>query len=244
MKKNLLFCTLVFLSFSYLAAQQARPITDIIADTVTNYLSPFGGKGRPGEKLLVLHFKAPSAALNDWAIDRFTEIFKQHGAAPVERRNRPDFLDAAGLKNDIEFDDDAAAALGNRAGVRTVFTGAFSPKGGNWALDIRAVSAADKKVVWSKSYLIQPGDTFTRLAAQVTPAVPDPVTAIPAKTKDDLMTEAAQTAAVREYHEFVDKNFPNIVIDDSRISDSGGSRPFLVSYTWRHTDKIPLWKRK
>jgi hypothetical protein len=260
MKKILLFCTLVFIAFVS-GAQQAQSITNVIADTVTSYLSPFGGGGRSGEQLLVLHFKAPTAALNDWAVDRFTEVFKQRGTAAVERRNRPDFLTSAGIQTDADLNDAEAAALGNRAGVRTVITGAFSPRGANWALDIRAVSTADKKAIWSKNYLIQPGDTFTQLAAQAPvepapvpvsaaevpepassaqgPAAEDPAAGTLAK-KEDLMTETGQSAAIRNYHDFVDKNFPNISIGDPQVQNTGGSKPFRVVYRWSHTDKISV----
>jgi hypothetical protein len=278
MKKAWLL-TLILLPLSYSGAQQAQSITDVTADTAVNYLSPFGGKGLPGEKLLILHFKAPTTALNDWAVDRFTEAFKQHGTAPLERRNRPALLAAIGEKTDTELDDATAASLGAQTGVSTVFTGSFTPSGRNWALSIRAVSVTDRKAVWSKNYLVQPGETFTQLAAPPpapppvpasadpapvpsapAPAAPAPVSApfpadpvpvssapapadpairTPAATKDP-MTEAAQAAAVREYREFVDKNFPNITISEPYIEDVRGSKPFKISYTWQHTDKIPV----
>ena len=73
MKKTRLFYMMfAFLPLSYIGAQHARSITNVIADAVTTYLSPYGGKGQPGEKVLVLHFKSPTPALNDWAVDRFT----------------------------------------------------------------------------------------------------------------------------------------------------------------------------
>jgi hypothetical protein len=171
----------LLISFPGLMAQQAQSITDVISDTVTNYLSPLGGKGRAGEKVLVLHFKSPTGALNEWAIDRFTEVFKQRGLAPVERRNWPASLTAAVAgKINTGLDDDSSASLGVQAAVNTVFTGAFAPQGNNWALTIQAVSVANKKVVWSKRYLIRPGDTFTQLAGAapaVAPAAPAPAAA-------------------------------------------------------------------
>ncbi|MDR2759959.1 MAG: hypothetical protein LBB78_11335 [Spirochaetaceae bacterium] len=281
MKKVWLFCALVFLPLSYSAAQQAQSITDVIADTAANYLSPFGGKGLPGEKLLILHFRAPTTALNDWAVDRFTEVFKQRGTAPVERRNRPALLAAIGEKTDAELDDAAAVSLGAQTGVRTVFTGAFTPSGRNWALSIRAISVADKKMVWSKNYLVQPGEVFTQLASPPPAPLPAPAAAAPvpvssapvpaaagpapvssapvpvaaasavaapagptvedlAEAKKDLMTEAAHIAAMRKYREFVGENFPNISISGPYIENIRGSNPFKISYTWQHTDKIPV----
>jgi hypothetical protein len=180
MKKRWMFCVFVLVSIPCLMAQQAQSITDVITDTVTNYLAPLGGKGQAGEKVLVLHFKAPTGALNDWAIDRFTEAFKQRGLVPVERQNWSDSLAAVGERVNAALDDASAASLGAQAGVKTVFTGTFAPQDKNWALAIRAVSVAGKKSVWSKNYLIRPGETFTRLATPGPAAASAPAAAAPA----------------------------------------------------------------
>ncbi|MDR1617980.1 MAG: DUF1566 domain-containing protein [Treponema sp.] len=156
-------------------------MTDVVADVANTYLSPLGGKGRSGEKVLVLHFRAPTVALNDWAIDRFTEVFKQKGLVPVERQNRPASLAAAGEKINVDLDDASSAVLGAQVSVNTVFTGSFTPQGNNWALVVRAVSVSGQKTVWSKKYLIQPGATFVELAkpapAQATAPKPAPAPA-------------------------------------------------------------------
>lgn len=174
-----MFCVFALVSIPCLMAQRAQSITDVISDTATSYLAPLGGKGQPGEKVLVLHFRAPTGALNDWVIDRFTEVFKQRGLVPVERQNRPASLAAVGERVNADIDDASAASLGAQTGVKTVFTGTFTPQGKNWALTIRAISVAGKKSVWSKNYLIQPGETFTRLAAPAPAAASVPAAAAP-----------------------------------------------------------------
>jgi hypothetical protein len=192
MKKTWIVCMFVLISLPHLAAQRAQSITDVIADTATNYLSPMGGKGRQGEKVLVLHFKSPTEALNEWAIDRFTEVFKQRGLATVERQNWSASLAAEGKKVNAALDDASAASLGAQAGVATVFTGVFTPQGNNWALAIRAVSVASKKAAWSKNYLIQPGANFTQLA---TPASAATATA-PAPAAAPVPAPAVRAPAV------------------------------------------------
>ncbi|MDR2534637.1 MAG: hypothetical protein LBD29_01230 [Treponema sp.] len=165
MKRIIIAGLFIGMPLVFLAAQQS--ITDVVADTVSNYLSPLVGKGQEGEKLIILHFKSPTAALNDWAIDRFTEIFIRRTAA-VERRNRPVFLNELSRRVNVEIGDAEAASYGARVGVSTVFTGGFTPSGRNWALGIRAINVASKRMIWSKNYIILPGETFTRLA---TPSV-------------------------------------------------------------------------
>jgi hypothetical protein len=178
MRKIWTVCVFLLVSIPCLMAQQAQSISDVISDAVANYLSPLGGKGRAGEKVLVLHFKSPTGALNEWAIDRFTDGFKQRGLTAVERRNWSASLAAAVAgKTDTDLDDASFASLGAQAAVNTVFAGAFVPQGSNWALTIRAVSVANKKIVWSKKYLIRPGDTFTQLATPAPAVVPAPAPA-------------------------------------------------------------------
>ncbi|MDR1100501.1 MAG: DUF1566 domain-containing protein [Treponema sp.] len=180
MKKAWMFWAFVLIALPQLAAQRAQSITDVIADTARTYLAPLGGKGRAGEKVVVLHFKAPTGALNEWAIDRFTEGFKEQKLAPVERRNWPASLAPVGERINSDLDDASAASFGAQAGVTTVFAGVFSPQGNNWALTIRAVSVASKKTVWSKNYVIQPGANFTQLATPAPAAAPAAVAAAPA----------------------------------------------------------------
>jgi hypothetical protein len=215
MKKVIAVIGLILAPVLFLTAQQPQPITNVITDTVSDYLSPLAGRGQAGEKLVVLHFKAPTQALGDWAIDRFTETFKQRGTVPLERRNWPAYLSDTTSKVDTEIDDAAAAALGARAGVRTVFTGAFSPQGSNWVLALRAVSVASKRSTWSKNYLIQPGQTFTQLAAQPAPIaaatstapapvpapaaptpIPTPAASVPAAAPAAVSAPAAASASV------------------------------------------------
>lgn len=166
MKKAALLAFLAVLPLSFAAAQQS--ITDVISDAVANYLSPLAGKGTEGEKLIILHFKSPTRALNDWAVDRFTEGFKARTGA-IERRNRPVYLNELNGKISIDISDAEAASYGARLGAETVITGAFAPSGRNWALSIRAVNAASRKTVWSKNYTIAPGETFTSLASSPEP---------------------------------------------------------------------------
>jgi hypothetical protein len=194
MKK--LSCAIMLLTLVYAFAAAQQSMTDVVADAVSSYLSPLGGGGQSGEKLLVLHFKAPTAALNDWAVDRFTEGFKSRGSAPVERHNRSAAANAASGKFAAEISDADAAAIGAGLGVRTVFTGVFTPAGKNWTLNMHAVNVASKKSVWSKKFTITPGETFQRLAAAAdTPApVASAAPSAPAKAPPPAAKPAAPSA--------------------------------------------------
>jgi hypothetical protein len=171
-KKALCVVLLAVFVSAFAAAQQVKP-AEAVTTTVNAYLSPVsGGKGQAGEKLLVLHFKSPAAALNEWAIDRFTEGFKSRGTAPVERRNRPAAAAALGEQFAVEISDADAAAIGKAAGVKTVFTGVFTSAGKNWNLDIHAVSVESAKNIWSRKLVITPNAAFLKLATPDVQAQP------------------------------------------------------------------------
>jgi hypothetical protein len=179
MKRRLLACAFLLAPVFFIAAQQAQSITNVVTDVAVTYLSPLSGATQSGDSILVAHFKAPTQALGDWAIDRFTEAFREKGVRVVERRNRPASLADSAKKFDTELSDAEAAALGAQTSVLTVITGTFTPRGNNWALAIRAIRVSNRRNVWSKNYVIQPGATFTELATPAPAPTPAPVAAAP-----------------------------------------------------------------
>jgi hypothetical protein len=176
MKRRLLACAFLLAPVLFIAAQQAQSITNVVTDVAAAYLTPLGGASQSGDSILVAHFKAPTQALGDWAIDRFTDAFKEKGAKVIERRNRPAFLADTAKKFYTELSDADAAALGAQTSVLTVITGTFTPRGNNWALAIRAIRVSNPRNVWSKNYVIQPGATFTELATPAPAALPPAAT--------------------------------------------------------------------
>jgi TolB-like protein len=172
MKRRLLSCAFLLAPVLFIAAQQAQSITNVVTDAASAYLTPLGGGTQSGDSILVAHFKAPTQALGDWAVDRFTDAFKEKNVKVIERRNRPAFLADTAKKFDTELSDADAAALGARTSVLTVITGTFTPRGNNWALAIRAIRVSNRRNVWSKNYVIQPGATFTELATPAPAAAP------------------------------------------------------------------------
>ncbi|MDR3302578.1 MAG: hypothetical protein LBT01_08670 [Spirochaetaceae bacterium] len=258
----------VFASLGFVAAQTAQPFDNVLTEA-SNWLKAW--EFTLDDTVLVLHFKAPTQALADFTIEQLTGKLSSSPttAQIVEKRNRPVSLSSVNSKVAKELSDTEAASFGQSVGATIVLTGAFSPSGANWKLNLTAVSVAKKNVVWSDAYIIKPNAAFLKLATPAaapaptvqTSAAPAPVPVVstpvsapitapaPAKkdsdafsvTKDDLNTSVNQVQTFKRFGAWLEKNFPNITISEIQNEKSyDKSKPHKLTFSWSHTDKIDV----
>ncbi|MDR3324866.1 MAG: hypothetical protein LBS82_02595 [Spirochaetaceae bacterium] len=168
MKKMVLLCAFMSASFAVLTAQTPESFDDALTEAA-NHLKAW--EFRASDTVVALHFKAPTQALADFAIEHLTDALARDPMGKVvEKRNRPAALLKINSAVDRELSDAEAASYGQTAGATIALTGAFSPSGANWKLSLTAVSVAKRNVVWSDAYIIRPNAAFTKLATQAVPA--------------------------------------------------------------------------
>jgi hypothetical protein len=178
MKKVCLLYALASASLAMLAAQTPQSFDDALAEA-SNHLKAW--EFRASDTVVALHFKAPTQALADFAIEQLTDkLARDPMGKVVEKRNRPDALSTVNSNVDKELSDAEAASYGQNAGATIALTGVFSPSGANWKLNLTAVSVAKRNAVWSDVYIIRPNAAFTQLATQAAAPAAEAPQAAPA----------------------------------------------------------------
>jgi TolB-like protein len=181
LKKFFIFFTVCLIQTGFLFAQSAVTLENAIREVSRDFGSTMPNRS----KVLVLHIKSPTEALQTHIIKTLTsELARNPSLSVVETQNRPS-LTQYSLKLEEDLDNARAQTIGTAVGVQVVIIGAVTGLENSYTLQLRSISAQNGQTLLTKQYNLRTDATLTNLtkvaAAPISApaAVPTPAPALP-----------------------------------------------------------------